>query len=391
MVDLISMSQDPLVGDHHFGSSPVHAGTALWDQLPFGTTPGIFHVKAAYAGDAAFEPSTSNPVDVVVYDVKNACTSGSTSDLFRVDFSGGQPVPGSYQVVSGADIVAGTVDNWRPLPLAADKVLLAAGKFDGWIWPSLLARDGLGNTTVEFCFNGQLTTYTISGWQPGNVVGVGRFRKSSQQDIVVATGAKRFEARGLPDGYSANMPVTTNVLRDESANAAITSLSIAAIGDFDGDSYDDIIWEVNGQLEMWLMSGAVRKGAPVAFGPPLTSVGGMPVTFKIVGVGDFDGDGRVDLAWRGGDYYYIALMNGAALKDPSSPPVAVNIPADWKIKAVADYDGDGKSDLLWRFDGPLTPPDTPGLYVIDYMSGATVARQSPFRNLLPLTTDFIDP
>ena len=392
-VDLTWVSQDPAIADRWFGSAALNAGTALWDQLPFGTTPGIWKAKASYAGDSAFDASTSNVADVVVYDVKNACSTGATSDIFRADFTGNQATPGTYQYVSGSDIVAGNIDNWQPLPLAPGKQILAAGKFDGWIWPSLLARDAAGNVTVEFCYNGQFDTYAISGWQPGDVVKVGRFFKSSQQDIVVATGPKRFEARELPDGFTASMPVArTAVLRDESANTAVTSLSIVAVGDFDGDTYDDIIWNVDGRLEMWLMSGTVRKGPAMAIAPPVTLVGGLPVAFSIAGVGDFDLDGRVDIVWRGGNAYYIALMDGASLKSPSSPPVPVgNIPADWKIKAIADYDGDGKSDLLWRYDGPATPGATPGLYVIDYMSGAQVARQSAFKTLLPLATDFIDP
>ena len=85
-------------------------------------------------------------------------------------------------------------------------------------------------------------------------------------------------------------------------------------------------------------------------------------------------------------------MDGASLKDPLSPPIPVAITADWKIKAVADYDGDGKSDLLWRYEGSTSGGYPPGYYVINYMSGAQVTRQSPFRTLSPLvTTDFIDP
>lgn len=387
-VDLWLVSQDPLVADHWLGSAPLSSNTSIWEQFPIGRTPGILRVMASYSGDATFDGSTSNYVDVVMYDVKNACTSG-TSDILRADFTGNQAVPGTYQIVEGSDIVARNIDNWRPLTLAPDKHVVAAGRFDGWFRASLLARDSAGNMTVESCDNGRLNSFAISGWRAGNVVKVGRFFKSPQQGIVVATGRRfmRFEARQLPDGFSTNMTViNTDVLRDENRNSFINSLSIAAVGDFDGDGNDDIIWEVNGQLEMWLMNGVVRKSQVVSVSPPVTSVNGTPVTFSIAAVGDFDGDGRVDIVWRGGDYYYIALMNGTSLKDPLSPPIPVTIPADWKIKAVADYNGDGKSDLLWRYEGV-----NPGDYVINYMSGSQRIGQSPVRSLLPLTTNFIDP
>jgi len=71
-------------------------------------------------------------------------------------------------------------------------------------------------------------------------------------------------------------------------------------------------------------------------------------SWKIAGVGDFDGDGKTDIVWRnsatGENYMY--LMNGTTvraegfLKQVADP--------SWKIAAVGDYDGDGKSDLLWR-------------------------------------------
>ena len=84
-------------------------------------------------------------------------------------------------------------------------------------------------------------------------------------------------------------------------------------------------------------------------------------------------------------------MDGASLKPAAAPPAPFNIPADWKIKAIADYDGDGKSDLLWRYEGPTTGGFASGSYVINYMSGAQVTRQSPIRVLAPLSTEFIDP
>jgi hypothetical protein len=393
-VDLFLVSQDPLVPDHWLGSAPLSSGSSLWDQFPIGRTPGILRVRASYSGDTAFDGSTSNVVDVVMYEVKNACTS-STSDILRADFTANQPVPGTYQIVQGSDVSAGNVDNWRPLALAPGKQVVAAGRFDGWFRTSLLARDLAGNMSVEACDKAMLNSFAIAGWQGGNVVEVGRFFKSSQQGIVVATGStsKRFEARQLPDGFFANMPVIrTDVLRDESNNFTIASLSIAAVGDFDGDGNDDIIWNVDGRLEMWLMNGAVRKSQAVSISPPTNSVNGVPVPFGIAAVGDFDGDGRFDIVWRGGDYYYVAMMDGAALKDPASPIADGSIPAEWKIKAVGDYDGDGKSDLLWRNEasipGGLFPP---GSYVVNYMSGSQATRQSPVRILFPLSTDFIDP
>ena len=125
----------------------------------------------------------------------------------------------------------------------------------------------------------------------------------------------------------------------------MNTISIVAIGDFNGDGNDDILWEVNGLLEMWLMDGSTMTSR-TSISAPVTAVNGVPTAFGVAAVGDFDGDGRFDIVWRGGAFYYVAPMNGATPK-PGTIPV-LNMAVNWKIQVVADYDGDGKADLLWR-------------------------------------------
>jgi hypothetical protein len=190
----------------------------------------------------------------------------------------------------------------------------------------------------------------------------------------------------LPDAYAPRLPVVRTVQLVPAPRPNITSLAMVAVGDFDGDGNDDIIWEVNGALEMQLMNGATRVDSPIAIGPPITSGGGVPVAFAIALVGDFDGDGRVDILWRAQNHSYVALMNGGTPKeDPATIPV-YGIPAEWKVKVVADYDGDGKADLLWRNEGSFA-----GDNVIHYMNGSAQARIRNVQAFLPVTTEPIDP
>jgi hypothetical protein len=71
--------------------------------------------------------------------------------------------------------------------------------------------------------------------------------------------------------------------------------------------------------------------------------------WKIAGVGDFDGDGKADIAWRNSSTgeNYLYPMDGTAIK-PSEGYLRTVADQSWQIAAVGDYDGDGKSDLFWR-------------------------------------------
>src|SRR2546427_384453 len=76
--------------------------------------------------------------------------------------------------------------------------------------------------------------------------------------------------------------------------------------------------------------------------------GGADLNWKIVGVGDFDGDGKADVLWRHAvtGETYVWFMNGLAIAS-STPGFAVADP-NWKVEGVGDFNGDGKADVLWR-------------------------------------------
>ncbi|MBY0393323.1 MAG: VCBS repeat-containing protein [Novosphingobium sp.] len=73
-----------------------------------------------------------------------------------------------------------------------------------------------------------------------------------------------------------------------------TEWKIAATHDFNGDGFTDVLWRnANGRLSEWLGSASGRL---IDNGGIVNQV--VPNEWKIVGTGDFNGDGRADIAWR---------------------------------------------------------------------------------------------
>jgi autotransporter-associated beta strand protein len=65
-------------------------------------------------------------------------------------------------------------------------------------------------------------------------------------------------------------------------------------------------------------------------------------------VGDFNGDGIMDLLWWNPDNNQLSIwfMNNGAVQSVSASGEALNI-AEWLLVATADFNGDGACDLLW--------------------------------------------
>src|SRR5439155_3554258 len=116
------------------------------------------------------------------------------------------------------------------------------------------------------------------------------------------------------------------------------------LGDFDGDGKVDLVWRENlpiGDLAVWLMDGTQAKQGPVL-------VLGLSMGMTIAGVGDLDGDGKADVIWRDGwgdGTVFAWLMNGLTVRQTS---LIASVPLAWQIDGVADLDGDRKADLIGR-------------------------------------------
>ena len=98
----------------------------------------------------------------------------------------------------------------------------------------------------------------------------------------------------------------------------------------------------------------------------------------MVGIGDFDGDGKADIVWRNSSsgQNYLYPMDGTTIKANEGYLRTVADLA-WQIAAVRDYDGDGKSDLLWR-------NASTGHNYLYPMDGTTIKRTEGYLRTVPV-------
>jgi hypothetical protein len=127
---------------------------------------------------------------------------------------------------------------------------------------------------------------------------------------------------------------------------------------FDGACNSDVLFQNTGssQVEIWTTNGTTVTGS----GSP----GAPPAGWSVVGVGDFNADGKADLLWQNltTSEIVIWLMNGTAIASSATPG---SPGSDWSVQGVGDFDGNGTADILWQ-------SASTGNVVIWFMSGATI-------------------
>ena len=105
-----------------------------------------------------------------------------------------------------------------------------------------------------------------------------------------------------------------------------------------GDANGEILWRDSaGDIALWgVQNGQVTSS---------NGLGTVTSNFVVQGVGDFNGDGKIDILWRDTNSGALSIWftNGTQVR---SGAVVGALPSTWNVAQVGDYNGDGKSDIL---------------------------------------------
>jgi len=146
------------------------------------------------------------------------------------------------------------------------------------------------------------------------------------------------------------------------------SAMLVGIGDFDGNGRGDLLWaDVDRTvLIMWL---ADQNGKF-----QWTDAGIYPAGWNVAGIYDMDGDGKSDIVWRDQAQQRTSrwYMDGPRLINDAEDAIG----PEYELLGIADFDGNRRGDLIWA--------DAARTYVFMWLADVNGQYQGTFARPYPV-------
>jgi hypothetical protein len=220
--------------------------------------------------------------------------------------------------------------------------VLTVGQLNGQTATVEADREFVFASTKFGSLNGQAAR-PLAGWE---LVGVEDMTGDGQGDFVFYSRSldrtviwTTNQAGQIVDGGF----VTSELRPGGQETGAPNAWNIQALGDFTGDGKIDILWRNTGDVVvLWEMNGTQLSTAKSGILPSIGS------SFKVKGVGDFNGDGVQDIVWRdqAGNANRIWTFGTDGKRTEVNLLAAAN--SQWEIGGVGDMNRDGTTDIVWR-------------------------------------------
>jgi Pro-kumamolisin, activation domain/Bacterial Ig-like domain (group 3)/MBG domain (YGX type)/FG-GAP-like repeat len=231
----------------------------------------------------------------------------------------------------------------QTIPVGSGAAFTASGDFNGDGIPDLAVSNAT-STTVSILLGGNRGTFTAGtplqiGASP-SWIGVGDFNRDGKVDLAVVVSANSAVAIYLGNGDGTFTASTTPVF-------TLPQPSGILVGDINGDGFQDLVVpSQSGYVTVQLGHGD-GTFTPSVFG---SSVGGNLVS---VVQADFNGDGVPDLALANESYPGgLTILLGSGDGSFTVAPAISSTTPQYAI-AVGDFNHDGKPDLAAGSNGAL--------------------------------------